>query len=83
MLICPVCQSAIDPDGPGVGSYPIDDDPSREWKAYWIPFIYDLRGSPRRLVHPECFAAERGVSALVALFHHDDKVRQDQERHRM
>ncbi|GII33988.1 hypothetical protein Pmi06nite_74300 [Planotetraspora mira] len=82
MLICPVCDKNIDPDGPGVGSHPMDDRVLEGgWKGYWIPFIYDLRGSPRRLVHAECYAVEHGVSALVALFHRTDETRRAQGCH--
>ncbi|GAA2110707.1 hypothetical protein GCM10009780_65950 [Actinomadura alba] len=75
-----MCGREIDPDGPGVGSYPIDrNDIAGEWRAYWIPFIYDLRASPSRLVHPECYAQERDVAALVALFHRTDEERRAQQ----
>lgn len=40
------------------------------------PFIEDLRGTPGRLVHPECFADEPGLAALVSLVtDHDRRMR--------
>jgi hypothetical protein len=50
-------------------------DPER---AAWIPFVDDLRTSGFRLVHPACFAEERGIEALIGVIHeHDLKVRKE------
>jgi hypothetical protein len=78
MLTCPLCGHEMDARGPGVASHRADYDPRHgpigEWVSSWVPFIEDLRGSPQRLVHPECFAAESGVPALVGLVHEQDRV---------
>jgi hypothetical protein len=54
--------------------YDAKHGPSGDWVSNWVPFIEDLRGSPQRLVHAECFATESGVSALVALVHERDRL---------
>lgn len=86
MLTCPLCGQEMDATGPGVSSHRADYDPTTgpagEWVSGWVPFIEDLRGSPQRLVHPECFANEAGVSALVGLVHQRDKVARLQEYER-
>jgi hypothetical protein len=75
-LVCPLCGEMQSPDGPGVGSRRDEDVPESEWESYWVPFIDDLRGTPGRLVHPECFAEERGLAALVSLVtDHDRRMR--------
>ena len=78
-LVCPLCGHMQDARGPGVGSTsdPLDNGST----SYWIPFIEDLRGTPRRLVHPQCFAEENGVDHLVRIVtEHDEKVRSDHQR---
>lgn len=50
---------------PGVGSRRDEDVPESEWESYWVPFVEDFRGTPERLIHPECFAEERELAALV------------------
>jgi hypothetical protein len=86
MLTCPLCGHEMDARGPGVSSHRVDyhpkHGPSGDWVSSWVPFIEDLRGSPQRLVHPECFALESGVSALVGLVHERDKVHRLQEHER-
>ena len=86
MLTCPLCGHEMDASGPGVASHRADYDPrhgpSGDWVSYWVRFIEDLRTGPLRLVHPECFAAEAGLPALVGLFHERDKVRRLQESER-
>jgi hypothetical protein len=42
------------------GACQVARPPDTEWESYWDPFIEDLRGTPERLVHPECFTEERG-----------------------
>src|SRR3954465_3276531 len=83
MLTCPLCGREMDAAGPGVAPHREDYDPkhgpSGDWVSSWVPFIEDLRGSPQRLVHPECFAAEAGLPALVALIHERDKMRRLQD----
>jgi hypothetical protein len=75
-LVCPLCGEMQSPNGPGVGSRRDEDVPQSEWESYWVPFIEDLRGTPGRLVHPECFAEERGLDALVSLVtDHDRRMR--------
>jgi hypothetical protein len=40
------------------------------------------RGAPGRLVHPECFAEERGLATLVSLVtDHDRRMRLELARH--
>lgn len=39
-----------------------------------MPFVEDLRGTPTRLVHAECYAAENGLLALIAVIHDRDRV---------
>lgn len=74
MLTCPVCGEEQDPSGPGVSSH--RDRVSAEWVSLWTPFIEDLRGTPERLVHPRCFADEKGLDALIALVtEHDRRMR--------
>ena len=51
---------------------------SDDVRTTWIPFVEDLRTSGFRLVHPVCFAADRGIDALVDVIHeHDRKVRKE------
>ena len=71
-----MCETAIDPSGPGVASHHPDHDPEGGWVSSWVPFIEDLRGTPTRLVHPACFAKDGDIEALVAVVHaHDEIVR--------
>jgi hypothetical protein len=72
-LICPVCGKAIDPAGYGVASNPERDAPDQPWRASWVPFIEDLRGSPTRLVHARCFVEERGLDDLLDAVHRNDE----------
>ena len=72
-LVCPLCGEPQDPGGPGVGSIRTEGVPENEWPSLWIPFIEDLRGTPSRLVHPRCFADERGVDELTALVTVNDR----------
>ena len=73
LLTCPLCGQEQDERGPGVSSRRDDAD---AWVHSWAPFIEDLRGTPARLVHPRCFAEERGFDALIALVtEHDQRVR--------
>lgn len=73
-LICVLCQSAVDPSGPGVAM-------SRSGSAHWVPFIEDLRGSPDHLVHPRCYAEDSGLDALIEVVHQrDEVVRADEYR---
>jgi len=47
-----------------------------------VPSIEDLRGTPGRSVHPECFAEERGLAALATLVtDHDRRMRLELARH--
>jgi hypothetical protein len=79
-LICQLCGGEIDPSGPGVSSYHHDHEPV-VWRSSWVPFVEDLRGTPTRPVHAECFAAEVGVGALVQLVTaHDARVRLDRSQ---
>ena len=39
-----------------------------------MPFVEDLRGTPTRLVHAECYAAENGLSELIAVIHDRDRT---------
>jgi hypothetical protein len=66
-LVCPLCDEMQSPDGPGVKSRRDEDVPESDWDSYCAPFIKNLRGTPGRLVHPECFAEEPGLAALVSL----------------
>jgi len=75
-LICPLCGLEQDASGPGVGSVREEDREPALWKAYWIPFIEDIRGTPSRLVNPACFAREHSLVDLVALItEHDRRTR--------
>lgn len=79
---CSACGDVIEPSGPAVLSYRPRRDPFGAWLAHWVPFVEDLRTTPQRLVHPQCFAAERGLDALVAVVHeHDRGVREAEYRH--
>jgi hypothetical protein len=53
--VCPACGQPIDIGGPAVSSHPQRNDPDRPWTAFWVPFVEDLRGTPTRLVHAECY----------------------------
>jgi hypothetical protein len=66
-LVCPLCGEVQDPEGPGVGSIRAEGVPDKEWQSYWIPSIEDLRGTPGRLVHPECSFKERSITELMTL----------------
>jgi hypothetical protein len=72
LLTCPLCGEEQDPSGPGVSSH--RDRTSANWVSSWTPFIEDLRGTPERLVHPRCFADERGLDALIALVTEHDRL---------
>jgi hypothetical protein len=80
--ICPVCGKQIDPSGPAVSSRPQPDSTGGEWTANWVPFVEDLRGTPTRLVHAECYVHEHGLPALIAVLHERDRVQRLQEYHR-
>lgn len=80
--ICPACGTMIDPSGPAVASHPQPDNPADEWTAAWVPFVEDLRGTPTRLVHAECYVDELGLPALIAILHERDRVQRLQEYHR-
>jgi len=54
--------------GPAVGQYGRDGDRT----SSWIAFVEDLRTSGFDLIHPRCFATERGIDALVDLVHEHD-----------
>ena len=73
LLTCPLCGREQDASGPGVSSW---RDDSGAWVHSWTPFIEDLRGTPSRLVHPECFAEDSGVDTLVSVItEHDQRIR--------
>jgi hypothetical protein len=81
-LVCPLCDEMQSPDGPGVKSRRDEDVPESDWDSYCAPFIKNLRGTPGRLVHPECFAEEPGLAALVSLVtDHDRRMRLEPARH--
>lgn len=47
----------------------------------WVSFVEDLRGTPHRLIHAECFVEERGLGALVELITaHDLQMRAESYR---
>lgn len=70
------------PHSPGVGSRQDENVPESEWESNWFPFIEDLRSTPGRVVHPNCFAEERGLAALVSLVtDHDRRMRLELARH--
>lgn len=63
---CAECHANVDGDSPAVGLGRNDG------RASWIPFVQDLRTTGFVLVHPACFAAVRGVQALVDVVHEYD-----------
>jgi hypothetical protein len=77
--ICPVCGQPIDIGGPAVSSHPQREHPDDPWTAFWVPFVEDLRGTPTRLVHAECYVHEHGLPALIAVLHERDRVQRLQE----
>ena len=77
--ICPVCGMEIDPSGPAVSSHPRPDNAGGEWTATWVPFVEDLRGTPTRLMHAECYVDEHGLPALLGVLHERDRVQRVQE----
>lgn len=81
-VTCPACGRRIDISGPAVSLSPQRDAPSGTWQAHWVPFVEDLRGTPARLVHAECFVAERGLPELIAVLHQRDKIQREQEYQR-
>jgi hypothetical protein len=80
--ICPACETMIDPSGPAVSSHPQSDNPADDWATNWVPFVEDLRGTPTRLVHAECYVDEHGLPALIAVNHERDRIQRMQEYHR-
>jgi hypothetical protein len=80
--VCPRCGQPIDIDGPAVSSHPQRDHPDEPWTASWVPFVEDLRGTPTRLVHPECYVDEHDLAALIAVLHERDRVHRLQEYNR-
>jgi hypothetical protein len=71
--VCPSCGSEIDPSGPGVSSHPAKDDSAAPSSGFWVPFVEDLRGTPTRLIHADCYAGENGLPALIAVIHEHDR----------
>jgi hypothetical protein len=68
---CARCGRTVEGEMPAIG---LSDDNT----GTWIPFVEDLRTSGYRLVHAACFAADRGIEALVEVVHeHDRKVRRE------
>ena len=80
-VICPACGKGIDISGPAVASHPSHEAPEAPWQAFWVPFVEDLRGTPTRLVHVECFVAERGLPELIDVLHQRDKAEREREYH--
>lgn len=80
--ICPSCGTGIDPSGPAIASRPQPGSPAGKWTATWVPFVEDLRGTPTRLVHAECFVNENGLPELIAVLHQRDKIQREQENQR-
>jgi hypothetical protein len=59
--IWPACGQPIDTAGPAVSSYPQRDKSRRAMDSVWVPFVEDIRFTPTRLVHTECYADENGA----------------------
>lgn len=66
-LLCPQCSAEILTNGPAVASRFVSQGSSEIASSRWVPFVEDLRGTPHRLVHAECFVDERDLSALIEL----------------
>jgi hypothetical protein len=63
MVRCPLCWTDLDPDGPAVLGFG-----QGEARSYmWQPFIEDLRTSSPVLIHPQCYAQDHGLHALLKL----------------
>ena len=80
--VCPACGKQIDPGGPAVSSHPQPGNPADEWTGTWVPFVEDLRGTPARLVHAECYVEAHGLPALIAVIHERDRVLRLQDYYR-
>jgi hypothetical protein len=50
--------------------------------AVWVPFVGDIRWSPKRLMHVACYIDERGLDAFVSLVA-DHSMRQQAEIFRL
>ncbi|NUP49678.1 MAG: hypothetical protein HOW97_20570 [Catenulispora sp.] len=48
-------------------------------KSHWVPFVEDLRGTPDRLVHVECYVEESGLSTLVGVLTERDTAERMRE----
>jgi hypothetical protein len=78
-LTCPSCGQDIDPSGPGIAYWrPTVEADTRSW----VPFIEDLRGTPFRLLHVECFVAVRGLAQLLVVLRARDRRLRDEEYRR-
>jgi hypothetical protein len=69
---CAICSAEIEGDASSIAAFADPEEYS------YMPFPEDLRTTGTRLMHPECFARDHGVRALVDVIHaRDRKERND------
>lgn len=81
---CHVCGQPVTAGSSFINTGPTDaSNASKPNTHRWVPVDEDIHGwSPFVLSHPACFAAENGVSELVALVDDSHRFMRQVLRHR-
>jgi hypothetical protein len=67
--VCHLCGQSVELGSSFIDTGPTDTyDPTTPPYVRWVPVDEDIHGwSPFVIAHPSCYAAEKGVDALVLL----------------